>query len=136
MTMVSSLLLVAESRQSSSSLTNKSVKSDTASESKSKNPSPRSILDELEAEYQGTEDDNSSCGDSSITDLTSATPNLTSKSNFRRQGFSPCTLIFSFLGSPFRKRNVNKQMKQPLLRCFSYDEIMNATNNFNPGENA
>ncbi|XP_024025634.1 probable receptor-like serine/threonine-protein kinase At5g57670 [Morus notabilis] len=129
-----------ETGRPSSRLTDKSIKSDRAislkqklnvSESKSKNSSPRTVLDELEAASHSTEDDTLSSGDSSITDLPSVTPSFRTKSNLRKQGFSPCTVIFSILGSPFRKRNSSKGMRQPLLKCFSYEEIMNATNNFN-----
>lgn len=105
-------------------------------ESKSKNPSPRTVLDEIEAEYQSTEDETLSFGDSTITDSVSVTPNFTKKSKQRKQPFSPCRLIFSFLGSPFWRRNKSREIRQPLLRCFSYEEIMNATNNFNPGKSS
>ncbi|XP_062078588.1 probable receptor-like serine/threonine-protein kinase At5g57670 isoform X2 [Humulus lupulus] len=102
------------------------------SESKSKNSSPRTVLDEIEVEYQSTEDETLSCGDSSITDSTSVTPNFTKKSKQSKQSFSPCRLMFSFIGSSFRRRNSKKEIKKPLLKCFNYEEIMNATNNFNP----
>lgn len=125
---------LAESQRSSSRLTNKSVDSDASLESKSENPSPRTVL----SEYQSVGDENSSCGDYSLsaTDSSSATPNLAIiKSNSRnRRRFSPYALIVSVLGSPFRRRSFDKQVKQPLLRCFSYEEIANATNNFHPGE--
>ncbi|PON47520.1 Mitogen-activated protein kinase kinase kinase [Parasponia andersonii] len=130
-----------ESVGSSSRWTNNSMKSDPAispakksldSESKSEYTPPRTVLDELETEYQSTEDETLSCGDSTVTDLTSVTPNFIKKSKQRKRGFSPCRLIFSFLGSPFRRKNNSKEIRQPLLRCFSYEEIMNATNNFNP----
>lgn len=143
--MCSNPILLAESGRSSSRLTDKSIKSESAissaqnlnvseTKTKSKISSPRTVLDELEAASQSTEDDTLSSGDSTITDLPSVTPSFRAKSNTRKQGFSPCTVIFSLLGSPFRKRNSAKGMRQPLLRCFSYEEIVNATNNFNPGE--
>lgn len=103
---------------------------------KSKSPSPKTVLDKLEAEYLSTEDETLSCGDSTITDSSSVTPNFTNQAKRRKQGFSPCRLIFSFLGSPFRRTNNSKEIRQPLLRCFSYEEILNATNNFNPGESS
>ncbi|XP_030510980.2 probable receptor-like serine/threonine-protein kinase At5g57670 [Cannabis sativa] len=112
---------------------NKAISPAEKSESKSKNSSPRTVLDEIEVEYQSTEDETLSCGDSSITYSTSVTPNFTKKSKQRKQSFSPCRLVFSFLGSPFRRRRNNtKEIKKPLLKCFSYEEIMKATNNFNP----
>ncbi|KAF3452838.1 hypothetical protein FNV43_RR03271 [Rhamnella rubrinervis] len=130
-----------ESRQSSSRWINNNIKTETdispahssiVSETKSKNPSPRTVLDELETEYQSTEDDTFSCGDSTITDVPPMDPKFRNQSNQGKQGLSPCKLIFSLLGSPFRKRNSSKDMRQPLLRCFSYLEIMNATNDFHP----
>jgi hypothetical protein len=36
-----------------------------------------------------------------------------------------------------RKRNrifLNKEKQQPLLKCFTFEEIANATNNFHPGK--
>lgn len=143
--MFSHLSLTAESRQSSSRWIDNNIKTETdispaissiVSETKSKNPSPRTVLDELETEYQSTEVDTFSCGDSTITDVPPLDLKFRSQTNQRKQGLSPCKLIFSFLGSPFRKRNSSKEMRQPLLRCFSYEEIMNATNDFHPGENA
>ncbi|KAF4348513.1 hypothetical protein G4B88_012085 [Cannabis sativa] len=112
---------------------NKAISPAEKAESKSKNSSPRTVLDEIEVEYQSTEDETLSCGDSSITYSTSVSPNFTKKSKQRKQSFSPCRLVFSFLGSPFRRRRNNmKEIKKPLLKCFSYEEIMKATNNFNP----
>lgn len=143
--MFSHLSLTAESRQSSSRWINNNIKTETVispaqssivSETKSKNPSPRTVLDELETEYQSTEDDTFSCGDSTITDVPPLGPKFRNQSNQRKQGFSPCKLIFSFLGSPFRKRNSSKDIRQPLLRCFNYEELMNATNGFHAGDNA
>lgn len=84
-----------------------------------------------------TEDDSSTSGDCST--IGSPPPLVSpfkSQSGDRRQRLSPCKLISSFIGSPFRKRNCSfseKQSGQPLLRCFSYEEILNATNNFHPG---
>ncbi|XP_038890819.1 probable receptor-like serine/threonine-protein kinase At5g57670 isoform X2 [Benincasa hispida] len=83
-----------------------------------------------------TEDDSSTSGDCST--IGSPPPLISpfkSQSGDRRQRLSPCKLISSFIGSPFRKRNCSfseKQSAQPLLRCFSYEEILNATNNFHP----
>ncbi|KAL5548993.1 hypothetical protein UlMin_004224 [Ulmus minor] len=131
-----------ESHLSSSSWTKNSLKSDTTISSeqklivkettKSKNPSPRTVLDDPETEYQSTEDDTFSCGDSTLTDLPLAISKSMAKSSIRKQGMSPCTLIFSFLGWPFRKRSASKESRQPLLKCFTYQDIMNATNNFHP----
>ncbi|XLU81779.1 hypothetical protein S245_005199, partial [Arachis hypogaea] len=45
---------------------------------------------------------------------------------------SPLKCIASFLGSPFRrKHSMSKNEKaQPLLKCYSYEQIANATNEF------
>ncbi|KAG6598862.1 putative receptor-like serine/threonine-protein kinase, partial [Cucurbita argyrosperma subsp. sororia] len=83
-----------------------------------------------------TEDDSSTSGDSStIGSPPPLSSTLKSQSGDRRQRLSPCKLISSFIGSPFRKRNCSfseKRSAQPLLRCFSYEMILNATNNFHP----
>ncbi|XP_022929715.1 probable receptor-like serine/threonine-protein kinase At5g57670 [Cucurbita moschata] len=83
-----------------------------------------------------TEDDSSTSGDSStIGSPPPLSSPFKSQSGDRRQRLSPCKLISSFIGSPFRKRNCSfseKRSAQPLLRCFSYEMILNATNNFHP----
>ncbi|XP_031736529.1 probable receptor-like serine/threonine-protein kinase At5g57670 isoform X2 [Cucumis sativus] len=87
-----------------------------------------------------TEDDSSTSGDCSTIGspppLVSPFKSQSGDSQRHRQRMSPCKLISSFIGSPFRKRNCSFSEKQshdqPLLRCFSYEEILNATNNFHP----
>ncbi|XP_022997396.1 probable receptor-like serine/threonine-protein kinase At5g57670 [Cucurbita maxima] len=83
-----------------------------------------------------TEDDSSTSGDcSTIGSPPPLSSPLKSQSGDRRQRLSPCKLISSFIGSPFRKRNCSfseKRSAQPLLSCFSYEMILNATNNFHP----
>lgn len=88
-----------------------------------------------------TEDDSFTSGDCSTIGspppLVSPFKSQSCDSKRHRQRMSPCKLISSFIGSPFRKRNCSFSEKQsydqPLLRCFSYEEILNATNNFHPG---
>ncbi|XP_075651830.1 putative receptor-like serine/threonine-protein kinase At5g57670 [Castanea sativa] len=100
---------------------------------KKENHSPTTILDELRGESYSTEDDTSSTGDTSNTESPPLTSKFKIQSKTRKQQLSPCKLIASFFGSPLRKRNgslSNKEMKQPLIKCFSFEEISNATNNF------
>lgn len=134
--------LLAEICQSSSRWSNRNndggraaspVSKATISETQKKNPSTTTIDGEGggESHSQSTEDDSCSSGDTSITEF----PPLSCKA---RKQPSPCRLIASFFGSPLRKRKgslFNKGRQQPLLKCFSYEEISNATNNFHPGKN-
>ncbi|KAJ8767494.1 hypothetical protein K2173_017538 [Erythroxylum novogranatense] len=102
------------------------------SETKSQSTSPRTVLDELEGESHSTEDDTSAFGSSSITESPPLTSKDTDHSKTRKQ-MSACRLISSIFASPLRRRNgslSNKQNKEPLLKCFSYEEIANATNQF------
>ncbi|KAK7847149.1 putative receptor-like serine/threonine-protein kinase [Quercus suber] len=102
-------------------------------DNKKDNHSPTTILDELRGESYSTEDDTSSSGDTSNTESPPLTSKFKIQSKTRKPQLSPYKLIASFFGSPLRKRNVslsNKEMKQPLIKCFSFEEISNATNNF------
>ncbi|CAK7344620.1 unnamed protein product [Dovyalis caffra] len=104
------------------------------SETKRQNSSPRTVLDELEAESHSTEDDTYSSGGSSITESPPLDTNFDGQSKTKKQ-MSPYKLISSIFASPMRKRNKilsNKEKQQPLLKCFTYEEIANATNNFHP----
>ena len=108
------------------------------SESNREKPAPKAVLDGSEVESHSTED-SFSFGDSSFTESPPASK-LKGQSSFRKQ-LSPIKIISSFFLSPFdlsgRKRNEglsDKEKHQPLLRCFSYDEISKATNNFHPGK--
>ncbi|KAL6331683.1 hypothetical protein AAG906_014333 [Vitis piasezkii] len=130
-----------EFRQISSRRSNKEVVSAVqklvTSKSKREKPTPKAVLDGSEGESHTTED-SFSFGDSSITESPPLASKLKGQSNFRKQ-LSPIKIISSFLLSPFnlsgRKRNErlsDKEKHQPLLRCFSYEEISKATNNFHP----
>ncbi|KAJ0030076.1 hypothetical protein Pint_14217 [Pistacia integerrima] len=101
---------------------------------RSKNPSPRTVFDQLEEESNSTEDDTFSFEDSSIISQSPLqTPKFKGRFNKGERTMSPYRLITSFLSSPLSRRNrslSNKEKHQPLLKCFSYEEISNATNNF------
>ncbi|EEF28040.1 conserved hypothetical protein [Ricinus communis] len=108
------------------------VEKDNGSETKSqKSPSPRTVLAEVDGESHSTEDDSISIeGSSSIE--SPLPPKFRTGSKSRKQ-ISACKIISSIFTSPLRKRNgsfSNKEKQQPLLNCFSYEEIANATNNF------
>lgn len=141
----SNVSFFAESCQSSLRWSKRNIHSDRAAspdqnpvflDKKKENHSPTTILDELRGESYSTEDDTSSTGDTSNTESPPLTSKFKTQSKARKQLLSPCKLIASFFGSPFRKRDgslSNKEMKQPLIKCFSFEEISNATNNFHPG---
>lgn len=96
---------------------------------KAESSSPRTVLDALEGQSNSTEYDTFSTRVSSITD----TPSMASKNKSQsklRKSQSPFRLIASFLGSPFRRKT---EKPQPLLKCFSYEQISNATNDFHQG---
>lgn len=107
--------------------------------------SPKTVLSSCEDKSSSTEEDSSSIGESSITEspfshlskdhLSKEQPN-----NNNKKQLSPLQRISSFLLTPFalsgRKRIeafVDKEKPQPLLKCFSYEEIAKATNSFHPG---
>ncbi len=137
--------LFAESHQSSLRWSNGNIHSDRAAspvqnpvflDTKKENPSPRAVPDELGGESHSTEDDTCSSGDTSITESPPLASNFKSQSKTRKQ-FSPYRLIVSLFCSPLWKRNgslSNKERLQPSFKCFSYEEIFNATNNFHPGK--
>ncbi|XP_027072379.1 probable receptor-like serine/threonine-protein kinase At5g57670 [Coffea eugenioides] len=123
------------------SQTSKSVSSDeerTGSKAKTEKRSPRTVLDACERESQGTMEDGSSIDESSIR----KSPYVASESKRQsetKRPMSPLKIISSFFRSPFdssaRKRNdtlFNKNKQQPTFKCFPYEEIANATNNFHP----
>lgn len=102
--------------------------------------SPRTVLDELEGGSNSTEDDCFSTGDSAYSTVSESTQGRT---NSKKQMF-PTKLITSFFSSPLRKRKGSSRCTakpqeqqqyhhQPLLKCFSNEEISDATDNFHPG---
>nr|XP_017256767.1 PREDICTED: probable receptor-like serine/threonine-protein kinase At5g57670 [Daucus carota subsp. sativus] len=99
--------------------------------------SPKTVLSSCEDKSLSTEEDTSSIGESSITE--SPLSNLSKEQPNNKKQMSPFQRISSFLRTPFassgRKRIeafVDKEKPQPLLRCFSYEEIAKATNSFHP----
>uniref|UniRef100_A0A2P2K515 Uncharacterized protein MANES_06G028500 n=1 Tax=Rhizophora mucronata TaxID=61149 RepID=A0A2P2K515_RHIMU len=136
---------IKESHQSSSRWLNKITNSNShggradspveiriESKTKSQNPSPRTVFDELEGESNRTEDDTFSLGDSSMASSPPLAPKFKDHENTKMQIYA-CKLASLFFGSPLKRRNdsiPNKEKKQPLLKCFSYEEIANATDNF------
>ncbi|KAL0316596.1 UNVERIFIED_CONTAM: putative receptor-like serine/threonine-protein kinase [Sesamum radiatum] len=109
-----------------------SEENEISSNMKLKKPSPRTVLDVCEDSSSSGETE--SC--STVTSL--MTTELKGKQESRKL-MSPFKLISSFFRPPLfdwstRKQNdalFNKQKQQPpLLRCFSYQEIARATNNF------
>lgn len=105
--------------------------------SKSQTCSPRTVLDALEGQSNSTEDDTFSTRVSSITDTPSTGSKMKSQCNILRKPQSPFRFIASLLASPLRRKNSKKsqnEKRQPLLKCFSYEEICNATNGFHQGK--
>ncbi|XWS70913.1 hypothetical protein CRYUN_Cryun03dG0091300 [Craigia yunnanensis] len=90
------------------------------------------VLDALEGESNSTEDNSSSFGDSTMSGSPPQAPKFKGQSCIKKQ-MSPYKFISSFFSSPLRKRKAglsNTGKEQPLMKCFSYEEISNATNNF------
>nr|TKR97910.1 hypothetical protein D5086_0000208240 [Populus alba] len=114
--------------------TTSSVEKHINSETKRLNSSPRTVLYEIETESHSTEDDTFSFGGSSTTESPPLATNFNGQSKTKKQT-STCKLISSIFASPMRKINRSvstKQKQQSLLKCFTYEEIANATNNFHP----
>ncbi|CAN1811432.1 Probable receptor-like serine/threonine-protein kinase At5g57670 [Linum perenne] len=107
------------------------------------NGSPRTVLDELEEEGEGessctstTEDEITSISDSTVTGTESPISKLIHHQSKSKRHMSPYKFISSFLTSPLRKRTYSfsgKPKQQALLKCFTYEEIARATNDFDPG---
>lgn len=98
------------------------------------NSSPRTVLLDglLEGQSNSTEDDTFSTRASSMTYTPSSGPKIKRKSKLRKSQLS-FRFIISFLGSPFRIKTFNMskiEKHQPLLKCFGYENISNATNDF------
>jgi len=101
---------------------------------KAQNRSPRTVLNSLEGQSNSTEDDTFSTRVSSTTYTPSLDSKIKSRSKIKPQ-FS-FRFIVSFLASPFRRKNFNiyeSENRQPLLKCFIYEQIFNATNDFHQG---
>ncbi|XP_043813235.1 probable receptor-like serine/threonine-protein kinase At5g57670 isoform X1 [Manihot esculenta] len=109
------------------------VEKEIESKVKSQKPSPRSVLDGVDGESHSTEDDSISFEGSSITTDSPQLPSKFKTESKTRKQISACKIISAIFTSPLRKRQSsfpNKGKQQPLLKCFTYEEIANATNNF------
>ncbi|CAI0402912.1 unnamed protein product [Linum tenue] len=110
--------------------------------------SPRTVLEDessSSSSHSSNEDEVSSISGSTATTGTEDFPSkLIHSSKSRRQIMSPYTAISSFLTSSFGRRRTQSfsgkpklvlqhQHQQPLLKCFTYEEIAQATNDFHPG---
>ncbi|XP_076954916.1 putative receptor-like serine/threonine-protein kinase At5g57670 [Bidens hawaiensis] len=91
------------------------------------------------SEGDSMEEDSSSFEGSTITESPSSpiAQELKGQSSFRRH-ITSLKRISSFLRSPFEQNAIKTEVKvpineqpRPLLKCFSYEELANATNNFN-----
>jgi len=107
------------------------------SEMNQQNSSPRTVLLDglLEGQSNSTEDDTFSTRASSMTYTPSSGPKIKRKSKLIKSQLS-FRFIISILGSPFRIKTFNMskiEKHQPLLKCFSYENISNATNDFHQG---
>lgn len=87
---------------------------------KCKRTSPRTVLDICEEDLNSEESSNSGDSCSTVTSLVGT--------ETKKPARSPFHLLSSF----FRKKN-DKEKQQPLVRCFTYQEIANATRNFHNG---
>ncbi|KAJ6382138.1 hypothetical protein OIU77_030736 [Salix suchowensis] len=127
------LLLRGSRNRSNSGSTSSTIENHINSETERHNSSPRTVLHQLEAESHSTEDDTCSLGDLSTTE---SPPLATNINGHSKNQISTCKLISSIFASPMRKGNrifLNKEKKQStLLKCFTYEEIASATNNFHP----
>ncbi|AES92390.2 receptor-like kinase [Medicago truncatula] len=109
--------------------TEQNINSTDFQEMNQQNSSPRTVLLDglLEGQSNSTEDDTFSTRASSLTYTPSSGPKIKRKSQLSFR------FIISFLGSPFRIKTFNMskiEKHQPLLNCFSYENISNATNDF------
>ncbi|KAI3446666.1 hypothetical protein Pfo_003331 [Paulownia fortunei] len=114
-----------------------SEETEISSNVKCKKPSPRRVLDICEGDSQSNTDEDSSNSGESCSTITSLLATEFKEKPESRKPNSPFKLISSFFRPSrdwsLRKQNdgfFNKQKQQPLLMCFSYQEIASATNNF------
>ncbi|KAK6151495.1 hypothetical protein DH2020_014130 [Rehmannia glutinosa] len=103
-----------------------------SSNMKCKKTSPKSVLDICEVDYE----DSSNSGETCSTLSTLMATEFKGKQEFRKPK-SPFKIISSLFGLScdwrMTKQNdafFNKEKQLPLLKCFSYQEIASATNNF------
>lgn len=111
--------------ESSSSWSEKNLSTENSfsseeNEMKFKRTSPRTVLGICE-------EDSNSEGSPNSRQLYS--PVTSSVSTESRKPKSPFNVISSF----FRKKNDKEKKQQPMLRCFTYQELASATKNFHNG---
>ncbi|CAH1449355.1 unnamed protein product [Lactuca virosa] len=132
------LVLVRKSDVPQQDFQSGNVNVEDLSRKKSVQRSPRNVLDLSEGDYHSTEEDSSSFEGSSITESPrpQLAPELKGQFSFRKH-ISSLKRISSFLRYPLendtKKPNGKLPIKEqppPLLKCFSYVELANATNNF------
>ncbi|KAF5813202.1 putative protein kinase RLK-Pelle-RLCK-VI family [Helianthus annuus] len=132
-----SLVLVQKSDMPQLDLKSTAIDLEDFPNKKSEQESPRNVMDLSEGD--SIEEDSSSFEGSTITE-SPPSPNareLKVQSSFR-WSISSLKRISSFLRLPFEQnakqtevKHPIKEQPRPLLKCFSYDELANATNNFN-----
>ncbi|XP_076921661.1 putative receptor-like serine/threonine-protein kinase At5g57670 [Bidens hawaiensis] len=132
-----SLVLVEKSDKPQSDLQSKAINLEDLQNKKTEQESPRNVMDLSEGDI--TEEDSSSFEGSTITESPPSpiARELKGQSSFRRH-ITSLKRISSFLRSPFEQNAIKTKVKvpineqpRPLLKCFSYEELANATNNFN-----
>ncbi|KAK1269408.1 putative receptor-like serine/threonine-protein kinase [Acorus gramineus] len=118
---------------------NSSDKGDSLSSSHSQKNSPRAVLDGPEAEH--VEEDLSSLEEGSSTGKSSGDFEVSGRSRSKtRTHLSLSKIFFPLFRSSINEAEKERETlcsngnQQPLLRCFSYDEISKATKNFHSGE--
>lgn len=129
--------LITDTHELNSTLSKVNIKKLIVSKTNREKASPNRVLDASEGESNSTEEDSFSFGESSTTE---SPPPLPSRNLIKQ--VSPIKFVSSFFRSPFDSTRgkgndytPNNQNQQPLLRCFSYEEIASATNNFHSGQN-
>ncbi|KAL8265158.1 hypothetical protein R6Q59_023288 [Mikania micrantha] len=133
-----SLILIQKSDMPQQDLQSTTIDLEDFKNKKSEQMSPRNVMDL--SEVDSTEEDTSSFEGSTITYSPPSpiiTPELKGQSSFRWH-ISSLKRISSFLRFPFEQNTIKQEVKpqikeqpQALLKCFSYEELANATNNFN-----
>ncbi|OVA09436.1 Protein kinase domain [Macleaya cordata] len=101
-------------------------------------PSPRSVLHGPDEGSNSIEEDDLSLGDSSITESPPLSQIHRGRSNIWKN-LTTFKQLFPFLRSSFNgtitegnKSFSQRESRHPSSKCFSYEEISNATNNFHP----
>ncbi|KAK6127041.1 hypothetical protein DH2020_039219 [Rehmannia glutinosa] len=131
---ISRITLTLLSTRTPSKISNYCCKKDNeiSSNMKCKKTSPKSVLDICEVDYE----DSSNSGETCSTLSTLMATEFKGKQEFRKPK-SPFKIISSLFGLScdwrMTKQNdafFNKEKQLPLLKCFSYQEIASATNNF------